>query len=174
MANTREPTFIAAVGMTGVGKTYQNLIQIRNVLLGDKEKGVPPRKVLILDNNMEYRNDNTDVIAILAPYNFYIKTIHPRDVWQFTNQWKVECVRVVPMDDNGNMLNGKKFGEALNKVLLSFMGGLVVAEDFKSMTGNSLNEELIGQLVTRRHKGCDTLVSLQHLRMIQPTDAMCC
>lgn len=164
----REPTFIAAVGMTGVGKTYQNLIQIRNVVLGNPEKHVAPQKVLILDNNMEYRNDNADVLQILAPYRIYIKTIRSKDVYQFSRQAQVEVARIVPVDDNGNMLAGKKFGEKLNEVLENMVGGLIVAEDFKAMAGNSLNEELIGQLVTRRHKGCDTLVSLQHLRMISP------
>lgn len=165
----REPTFIAAVGMTGVGKTYENLKQIRSVILGNPAKGVPPRKVLILDNNMEYRNDNKDVREILAPYNIYIKTIHYKQVPQFTRQAKIEVCRVIPVDDRGKLLTGKEFGITLNFVLTNFKNGLIVGEDFKAFTGNSLNEELIGKLSTRRHSGCDTLVSLQGANMIQPT-----
>lgn len=168
MSTEREPTFIAAVGMTGVGKTYENLKQIRSVVLGNSANGVPPRKTLIIDNNMEYRNDNKDVMAVLHPYGIGIKTIHYRDVPIFTRQRQIEVCRVIPVDDNGAMLAGKKFGTTLNSVLENFMGGFIVAEDFKAIAGNSLNEELLSLLVTRRHKGCDTLVSLQSLRMIQP------
>lgn len=164
----REPTFIAAVGMTGVGKTVENMKQIRNVTLGNPGKGVKPRKTLILDNNMEYHNENKDVKSFLHPYGIGIKTIHYKDVAHFTRQSKIEVARIVPVDDNGKMLAGKKFGITLNFVLENFMGGLIVGEDFKAMTGNALNEELISLLVTRRHKGCDTLVSVQSLRMIQP------
>lgn len=165
----REPTFIAAIGMTGVGKTYENLKQIRRVLYGNAAKNVPPRKVLILDNNAEYRNDNRDVMEILGPYNMPIKTIHYKQVPDFTAQRHIECVRVVPFDDNGRILSGKEFGQTLNFVLEQFKNGLIVGEDFKAFTGNSLNEQLIGKLSTRRHSGCDTLVSLQGANMIQPT-----
>lgn len=166
---TREPTFIAAVGMTGVGKTYENLIQIRSVLIGNIPKGVMPRKVLILDNNVEYNNDNNDVREILGKYRFYIKTLHYNQVPDFSKQQAIECARVVPIDNKGKILSGKEFGETLNFVLQNFKGGLIVGEDFKAFTGNSLNEQLIGQLSTRRHSGCDTLVSLQGINMIQPT-----
>lgn len=165
----REPTFIAAVGMTGGGKTVENMKQIRSVFFGNPQRNVPPHKTLILDNNMEYHNDNKDVKKILHPYGIGIKTIHWKQVPEFTRQRHIEVARVVPVDDNGAMLSGKKFGESLNFTLENFMGGFIVGEDFKAIAGNSLNEELIGQLVTRRHKGCDTLVSLQSLRMIQPT-----
>jgi len=164
----REPTFIAAVGMTGGGKTVENMKQIRAVTLGNSLKSVLPRKTLILDNNMEYHNGNKDVQQILHPHGIGIKTIHWKQVPDFTRQRHIEVARVIPMNDNGQLLAGKKFGETLNFVLENFMGGLIVGEDFKAMTGNSLNEELISLLVTRRHKGCDTLVSLQSLRMIQP------
>lgn len=165
----REPTFIAAVGMTGVGKTYENLKQIRNVLCGNPAKKVAPHKVLIIDNNAEYRNDNKDVREILGPYNFYIKTIHYKQVPEFTQQSKVECCRIVPFDEYGRALGAKQFGESLVFTLDNFRGGLIVAEDFKAYTGNSLSLELIGKLATRRHFSCDTLVSLQGANMIQPT-----
>lgn len=165
----REPTFIATIGMTGVGKTYENLMEMRRVLCGDPAKGVLPRKVLILDNNKEYNNDNDDVRTILGSYGFRIKTIHYKHTPLFTSQRKIECCRVIPVDDRGRLLSGKEFGLTLNFVLNHFKGGLIVGEDFKAFTGNSLNEELIGKLCTRRHTGCDTLVSLQGLNMIQPT-----
>lgn len=170
MIREREPTFIAAVGMTGVGKTYQNLIQMRNVILGyGMMNKVTPRKVLLLDNNLEYVNDNKDVLSVLGPYGIRIKTIHYKQVPAFTRQDKIEICRVIPVDDNGQLLDGKQFGNTLNYVLKNFMGGFIVGEDFKAFTGNSLNEQLIGLLATRRHKGCDTLVSLQGANMIQPT-----
>lgn len=164
----REPTFCAAVARTGGGKTYENICEILRVHLGNPAKSVPPRKVLIIDNNMEYRDDNKDVLKILAPYRIHIKTISYRQVPQFTNQRQIEVCRIVPVDDSGRLMKGKAFGEALNFALENFKSGLIVAEDFKAMTGDHLNDELISSLVTRRHADCDTLVSLQGLRMIQP------
>lgn len=166
---TREPTFIAAVGMTGVGKTYENLKQIRNVLCGNAAKGVPPRKVLIIDNNNEYINEGTDVRTILGPYRFYIKTIHYTQVPQFTSQSAIECCRIIPFNSNGRPMSVSEFGESLTYALDGFMNGFIVAEDFKAYTGNSLNTELMGKLATRRHSGSDTLVSLQGANMIHPT-----
>lgn len=165
----REPTFIAAVGMTGVGKTYQNLIQIRSVLMGNPHTNVMPRKVLLLDNNKEYDNSSDDVREILGKYGYYIKTIHYKQVPAFTRQAQIEACRIIPVDDRGQLLSGKEFGKVLNWVLNNFKGGFIVAEDFKSYAGTLLNDELIARLTTRRHTGCDTLVSLQGANMIHPT-----
>lgn len=169
----REPFFIAAIGTTGSGKTYQNIVQMRSVVLGNIQKHVAPRRVLILDSNMEFRQDNKDVQQILSPYGIGIKTIHYKDVYHFTRQRHVEICRIVPIDDNGRLLSGTKFAQQLNFVLENFVGGLLVCEDFKGLTGNSLNQELIQQLTTRRHAGCDTLISMQSLSMIQPTLLAC-
>jgi hypothetical protein len=165
----REPTFIAAIGMTGVGKTFANLLQVRNVLLGNPQKNVPPRKVLMLDSSNEFRPDNKDIAQILTPYGLRVKTIHYKQVPDFVRQRHVEACRIIPVDDKGRLLAGKEFGDALNFVLQTFQGGLLVCEDFKGISGNSLNERLIGQLTTRRHAGCDTLISMQSINMIQPT-----
>jgi len=169
----REPFFIAAIGTTGSGKTYQNIVQMRSVVMGNMQKHVAPRRVLILDSNMEFRPDNKDVQQILGPYGIGIKTIHYKDVYHFTRQRQVEICRIVPVDDNGRLLSGQKFAQQLNFVLENFVGGLLVCEDFKGLTGNSLNQELIQQLTTRRHAGCDTLISMQSLSMIQPTLLAC-
>lgn len=165
----REPSFIAAIGTTGSGKTYQNIVQMRSVILGNAKKNVAPRRVLILDSNMEFRADNRDVQQILGQYGIGIKTIHYKNVYHFTRQRQVEICRIIPVDDNGRLLSGQKFADQLNFVLENFVGGLLVCEDFKGLTGNSLNQELIQQLTTRRHAGCDTLISMQSLSMIQPT-----
>jgi hypothetical protein len=163
----REPTFIGRIGMPGVGKTVANIIQAQKVLYGNPARGVPGRKVLFIDNNNEYRNDSRD-IKTFAP-NLYIKTIHPSWVSKFSASPYIEACRIVPFADNGQPLTPKEFGTALNTVLHNFRNGFLIAEDFKAYTGNSLNEELIGKLATRRHSGCDTLVSLQGAGMIVPT-----
>ena len=164
----REPTLIAAVGMPGVGKTYRNLIEIKKVLFGNPQKGVRPRKVLIIDNNNEYRNDNKDVQAILGSSGIYIKTIHPTDVAKFGSSKIIELCRIIPFTDRGAPMSLKEFADTLNFILTYFSDGLLIAEDFKAYTGNSLNQELMGKLATRRHSGCDTLLSLQGMGMIVP------
>ena len=45
----REPKLGMAVGKKGIGKTYQTKIVLESYVYGNPEKGVKPRKVLILD-----------------------------------------------------------------------------------------------------------------------------
>jgi hypothetical protein len=168
MLDEREPSFIAAVGTTGVGKTFQNLLQALSVLMGNPSCRVIPRKVLFIDNNQEYHNENADVKKILCQYGYYIKTIHYKQVPAFSRQVHIEACRIIPIDDHGQLLSGKEFGKILNWVLNNFRNGLIVAEDFRSYTGSHLNDDLIARLITRRHTGCDTLLSLQDINLIHP------
>ena len=50
----REPKLGMAVGKKGIGKTYQTKILIESYVYGNPEKGVEPRRVLILDVNDEF------------------------------------------------------------------------------------------------------------------------
>jgi hypothetical protein len=165
----REPYQIAAVGTTGVGKTYQNLLQARAVLIGNPANAVKPRKVLFIDNNKEYHNENQDVKEIFCKYGYFIKTIHYKQVPAFTRQAYIEACRIIPVDDRGQLLSGKEFGKILNWVLNNFKNGFIIAEDFRSYAGAQLNDELIARLMTRRHTGCDTLLSVQDINLIHPS-----
>lgn len=164
----REPSFMAAIARTGGGKTYKNLEEMLEVHCGNRANGVPPRKILVIDNNNEYGNDNPDVKAILGSRGIRIKAIHYRQTPIFNRQRAIEICRVIPVERDGRIMKGKPFGDALNFALENFNSGLLVAEDFKAMTGDHLNDQLISSLVTRRHADVDTLVSLQGLKMIQP------
>lgn len=160
----REPTFIAAVGMPGVGKTYQNIQQIRRVLLGNPAKGVKPQKVLIFDVNNEYHNRNPDVRAA----GIRIKTIHPNQVARFSASKYIECCRIQPFNDNGHPMSLEEMSDTATKIMFYYRNGLLIAEDFKTFAADSMKSDFVSRLCTRRHSGADTLVSLQDIGMVQP------
>ena len=50
----REPKLLVAIGKKGVGKSYTTEKMINQYVAGNPSKGVPGRRVLILDVNDEY------------------------------------------------------------------------------------------------------------------------
>lgn len=159
----REPTFMAAIGITGGGKTFQNIQQIKRVLQG-RPGGAKPKKVLIFDSNDEYRNDNEDVRRA----GIYIKPIHISQVARFSASSFVEACSIRPLHDNGSPMDLNDLSNGLTKVMKDFRDGLLVAEDFKSFAGDSIKADLVSKLCTRRHSGSDTLVSLQDISLVAP------
>ena len=85
----REPKLLVAVGKKGVGKSYTTLKMIENYVLGNPSKGVPPRRVLILDVNDEYQ---------------HIKAIRIQDVTLFSVHPLIEVRRIRPFLDDGRKM----------------------------------------------------------------------
>jgi len=52
----REPYLGVAVGKKGVGKSYTTDKMISGYIIGNPQKGVKPRRALIMDVNDEYTN----------------------------------------------------------------------------------------------------------------------
>lgn len=163
MSEGREPTFIATIGVPGGGKTFQNIQQIRRVIQG-KPGGAPPKKVLVFDSNDEYRNDSADVIR----GGVYIKPIWLHQVAAFSASKFVEACRIRPFKRDGSPMSLHDLTEGLIKVMGDFRDGLLIAEDFKSFSGDSIKQDLVSKLCTRRHSGSDTLVSLQDIGLVAP------
>ena len=160
----REPTFIATVGMPGVGKTYQNIQQIRKVLQGNPSKNVKPQKVLIFDCNNEYRNDNPDVRTA----GIYITPIHIKQVSDFSASSYIQACRIAPFNNKGHPMSLDELSNGLTTIMQRYRNGLLLAEDFKSFAGDSMKADLVSRLCTRRHSGSDTLVSVQDIGLIAP------
>lgn len=160
----REPTFIAAIGVPGAGKTWENIQQIKRSLAGNPDKGVKGEKVLIFDSNREYNNRNIDV----RKAGVYIKPIHISQVARFSTSNFVEACSIQPINDQAQPMSLTELSDGLTKVMGTFKVGLLIAEDFKSFSSDSIKADLVSKLCTRRHSGSDTLVSLQDIALVAP------
>lgn len=160
----REPTFIAAVGAPGNGKTRENIQMIKKVLMGVPEKNVMPQKVLVVDANDELGDKNKDVIEA----GIRIKSIHVSQISSFSASKYIEACRIRPFNDKGQAMSLNEIADVLNEVMYKYKNGLLIAEDFKSYAGDAMKQDLVSRLCTRRHSGTDTVVSLQGIGMILP------
>lgn len=156
MEELREPLLGAAVGMKGVGKTYQTRLLINNYVLGNPSKGIAGRKVLILDANDEYED---------------IKAMHVEDVVRFTASNLVEVRRIRPYLKRGNSSIKMRLDDlknTLDALLDSFSGGLLLVEDINKYVSDSLKTDVMGAIATNRHRDQDIILHYQGIGRIGP------
>jgi hypothetical protein len=154
----REPLLGIAIGRKGVGKTYATLDMIQSYLKGNPQKGIKPRKVLILDVNNEFG----DVKADQNPEFEHIRAIRVEDVKRFSLQKKVEARRVsVLKPDGGGNMSLNELAEALHVILRDFKNGLLLVEDITKFVSDSLPSDLIGMICTLRHVAVDVVIHFQ-------------
>ena len=147
----REPKLLAAVGKKGVGKSYTTEKMIYNYVVGNPSKGVPPRRVLILDVNDEYYN---------------IKAIRIQDVPLFSIHPIVEVRRIRPFLDDGTKMSLDDIAETLFTVLQTFKNGLLLVEDVNKYISDTMPNDLVGAICTNRHIGVDIILHYQSIGRI--------
>lgn len=158
----RECSLTVCVGVQGAGKTYYNMHLIHDYCRDKIYNKVLGRKCLILDTNGEFSDSQWIKNDI---HNFRAKTIALKDIRAFANpKYPVECRRV----DMKHLLIKEKL-EVLNYAINNFTNGLLVGEDLNGYVLNLTHlEEIIGRMVSLRHRGLDTILSFQGLRAINP------
>jgi|TARA_R110000851_G_scaffold38678_1_gene99099 hypothetical protein len=148
----REPKLGMAVGRKGIGKTYQTKILIESYVYGNPEKGVEPRKVLILDVNDEF----TDY-----------KAISMKDLIKFSVMPKAEIRRVRPFNEKtGVRLTLKEIADLLWDILHYFRGGMLLIEDINKYISDFLPNDLVGAICSNRHTDLDIIMHFQSIGRI--------
>jgi len=147
----REPKLLVAVGKKGVGKSYTTLKMIENYVLGNPSKGVPPRRVLILDVNDEYQ---------------HIKAIRIQDVTLFSVHPMIEVRRIRPFLDDGRKMTLDDIAQTLFIVLETFRNGLLLVEDVNKYISDTMPNDLVGAICTNRHIGVDIIIHYQSIGRI--------
>ena len=147
----REPKLLVAVGKKGVGKSYTTLKMIENYVLGNPSKGVPPRRVLILDVNDEYQ---------------HIKAIRIQDVTLFSVHPLIEVRRIRPFLDDGRKMTLDDIAQTLFIVLETFRNGLLLVEDVNKYISDTMPNDLVGAICTNRHIGVDIIIHYQSIGRI--------
>jgi hypothetical protein len=151
--DTREPILLCATGKKGVGKTWTTTENIDAYIKGNSKTGKKGRKVLIYDINMEYTK---------------YKTIPLELVPKFSRQKKVEVRRVLPMTADGKVAGISEMVEILNKLIMSYRGGMLILEDINRYLIQSKTAEVIGLLATNRHRDLDIVCHFQSLSALDP------
>lgn len=154
----REPKLGVAIGRKGCGKTYTTNILINQYVRGNPIKGVPPRKVLVLDVNDEYGSLN----------GVKIKALKISDIMKFSIHQTVEARRIRPFLDNGTRMTLRDLQETLFKILNEFRGGMILIEDINRYVSDNLPNDLIGAICTNRHTDTDIIMHFQSIGRISP------
>jgi len=147
----REPKLLVAIGKKGVGKSYTTEKMIQSYVQGNPSKGVPARRVLILDVNDEYAN---------------YKAIRIQDVTLFSAHPQIEARRIRPFLDDGRKMTLNDVAETLFSCLNTFRNGLLLIEDVNKYISDTMPNDLVGAICTNRHIGVDIILHYQSIGRI--------
>jgi GTPase SAR1 family protein len=154
----REPKLGVAIGRKGCGKTYTTNNLITQYVTGNPLKGVPARKVLVLDVNDEYGSLN----------GVKIKALRISDIMKFSIHPTVEARRIRPFFDNGTRMTTRDLQDTLFEILNKYRGGMLLIEDINRYVSDNLPNDLIGAICTNRHTDTDIIMHFQSVGRISP------
>lgn len=149
----REPYLGVAVGKKGVGKSYTTDKMIHGYVVGNPQKGVKPRRALIMDVNDEYVG---------------IKSLAVKDVVRFSMHRKIEARRIRPYRTDGQRMTLNEIADTLFFILENYRGGLLLIEDINKYVSDNLPNDLIGAICTNRHTDTDIIMHFQGIGRITP------
>jgi hypothetical protein len=150
----REPLLMIAFGRKGAGKSYATFELIKKYKVGNPQKGVKPRRVLIFDVNDEYTG---------------IPSISLKDIVHFSIHPVVEVRRIRPFKDgNGLKMNIEEMVVALEFILNNYRNGLLLIEDVNRYISESMPKDIYGNIATQRHNGVDLIAHVQSIGRITP------
>jgi len=147
----REPKLLVAIGKKGVGKSFTTEKMIQSYVMGNPAKGVPARRVLILDVNDEYAN---------------YKAIRIQDVTLFSVHPMIEARRIRPFLDDGKKMTLDDIAQTLFVILDTFRNGLLLIEDVNKYISDTMPNDLVGAICTNRHIGVDIILHYQSIGRI--------
>jgi hypothetical protein len=163
----RESGLTLVAGMKGVGKTVRSCKEIEAYIMNDPRIGRIGRKVLIFDVNNEpdYRK------YLTIDYDVEDKDANRRGHWirTFAESSNVEARRLVPFKKNGRPFEYKDFIVCIQDIASNFKKGLFVAEDINKYVSHKNQDEILGLLITLRHKNLDMIIHLQSLSKVTTT-----
>jgi len=164
MPTQRQPIFITVAGRKNVGKTYTTIKLCKKYLLGDKEKGIKGRKVLIFDTNNEKSYAKIRTINV---NNFFNKK-EKNYIRIFSSpKYHIDIRRIAPFNPyTGEPLSTDEMAELLMYVMENFYGGLLIIEDIVKFVSDSIQKDIVGSLATMRHKNCDIITHFQYKKKL--------
>lgn len=154
----REPKLIVATGKKGVGKSFKTMEFIRKYVQPNLSTGWPGRKALLYDVNNEY-ND---------PSKFPdVRALSLNDVAKYSAHPKIEIRRIPPFYRTGEEMPPDVKSKAVLHILLNFRNGLVLLEDINNYISDFMPKDVVGTILSQRHKGIDIILHYQSIGRIQ-------
>ncbi len=154
----RECRTIIACGIRGVGKSVETIRQIFEYVKGNPSKGLPPRRALIFDINNEFSD-----FWFLGDQQLSIKTLKIADIGKFSVHPITEVRRIHPFMDDGRPMTVQDMNDVLGIILDTYRNGLLLIEDINKYTGDHMTTDVIGTLISTRHKGLDLFIHFQNI-----------
>jgi hypothetical protein len=149
----REPQLGIAVGKRGIGKTYTTMKTLENYVNGFGGT-TKPRRVLIMDVNDEFSN---------------VKALRLTDVPLFSMHPKIEMRRIRPFNADNSPMTLSDVCQALYYILENFKGGLLLIEDINKYLTHHFPKDVVGAIVTNRHKDMDIIMHYQAIGKVPTT-----
>lgn len=174
-----------ATGKRGVGKTYTTTNSVILPYTKDNKKtGWKGRPVVIFDTNKEFTQ--------FPPIWFDIEATKPdpedprgrrripdtkqmcKALIDFSNkvqkgEAKPQVIRVLPQSLSGEPMSPNQKKLASMSILKEFKNGLILLEDLNHYMLGARTTDMVGAIVTNRHRNQDIIIHLQATSKLDPT-----
>jgi hypothetical protein len=147
----RPPYLYVVVGMKRTGKSKLTIDILREMVkIG--------RKSLILDTQNEYSDPALYPDIRTLPYNkVSLWTIHP----------EVSIRRIPPFHWNGDEMTPDEKAELVIHILRHIRNGTLLLEDINDYIYDYMPQDIVGKILSQRHKGTDIVMHFHSLGAIQ-------
>lgn len=154
----RDNLLVCVSGRKRVGKTHESLRQLIFHAYLAKVK----RKGLYFDLNNEGGAYKINGVT----HN--IKKIPHNGIIAYSNQAKPEVRRIVPIHDDGRVMDEVELENLLLKVCKEFRGGILLIDDMNLVYGDAMPVKFTGLLCNNAHRDCDIIIQIQSCGRLLP------
>jgi hypothetical protein len=152
----RQPIITIVAGMTGIGKTYTTINEIKSYIKDDPKTGKRGRPFFIFDVNMEEDFKKN-----------FPKTITKKT---FNSVKKPECFRILPINENGSFMDDEdQRNMAIWLATNAFNCGLLLEDPDNYFRGRK-NTKISKLFTSYRHRGTDVILHHQSLSPIETVE----
>lgn len=146
----RKPMLYAAVGRKGSGKTTQTVKILRDYARS--------RKVLIFDTQDEYSE--------MQKYPD-IRSLSYDQVSVFSRHPEISIRRIPPFKFSGEAMTPDEKEALVLHILDHYRNGMLMLEDINNYIYDYVDSEIVGKILSQRHKGIDIVMHFHSLGRIQ-------
>lgn len=144
------------IGGKGKGKTTVTKKFLRQYVAGNPATGAHGRKVIIIDTQHEYSMEPD--IKALAINQISLFAVHP----------EISIKRIPPFKlQTGEEMTPDEKADAVVHVLKKFRNGLVVLEDINEYISDYMPTDVVGIILSQRHKGIDVVIHYHSMGRVQ-------
>jgi hypothetical protein len=153
---SRGPMLVLVVGKKKIGKSWTTREVLNQYVAGNPSAGTRGRKSIIFDTQNEY-SIYPEILA-LALNNIALFSVHP----------EISIRRIPPFKlRTGEVMTPDEKAQAVQHILSNFRNGLVVLEDINEYIGDHLPQDVVGIILSQRHKGLDIILHYHSFGRVQ-------